>query len=394
LEDTIRQIQEGCRLEAEGKSTIGVGVSQLGSSGAVSALSPATTTAAEEIVGKEHEAEIADLEEDEVKNVQTLEEHILSNLLPVKVRLKKQLAAQQGATRNPAGMPAQRRGMLQPPADLDQGKGTFAMAAEQRRKAAEAARASAEDLSLSAPSQFGKPIVGGGSSLTKNLHGKTLGSKSRPHGHGVGSASLPVTKDASGEATETDGKRKIQYAGMVPGSNQIRSGLSAAAGAHKVIIETPTFLKAQVSAPKAGVAPSIAQRSQASAATFTTLAGAKSKVSAPAAKPTLPEDEQKRIHKLRKKKKKRRNALQRENERQRQIYIRQQAAKASQAPRPAGKKGGKAALMKQQGKKKGPRSVEYICALCNETYTSTNDYNPWWALVSHDCPKCRKSQVS
>jgi hypothetical protein len=38
--------------------------------------------------------------------------------------------------------------------------------------------------------------------------------------------------------------------------------------------------------------------------------------------------------------------------------------------------------------------VEYICALCSEAYSSTCDYNPWWALASHECPKCRKSQVS
>jgi hypothetical protein len=43
--------------------------------------------------------------------------------------------------------------------------------------------------------------------------------------------------------------------------------------------------------------------------------------------------------------------------------------------------------------KKGPRNVEYICALCNETYKSTCDYNPWWALTSHECMKCGKVQI-
>jgi hypothetical protein len=42
---------------------------------------------------------------------------------------------------------------------------------------------------------------------------------------------------------------------------------------------------------------------------------------------------------------------------------------------------------------RGPRHVEYLCALCNETYSSTCEYNPWWALAQHDCPKCRKRQV-
>jgi hypothetical protein len=46
-------------------------------------------------------------EKKEEENVHKLKEHILANLLPVKVRLKKHLAAQQRASRNPAGMPAQ-----------------------------------------------------------------------------------------------------------------------------------------------------------------------------------------------------------------------------------------------------------------------------------------------
>ena len=34
-----------------------------------------------------------------------------------------------------------------------------------------------------------------------------------------------------------------------------------------------------------------------------------------------------------------------------------------------------------------------MCALCNESYKSTCDCNPWWALVSHECVKCGKAQV-
>ena len=44
-------------------------------------------------------------------------------------------------------------------------------------------------------------------------------------------------------------------------------------------------------------------------------------------------------------------------------------------------------------KKRGPRNVEYMCALCNEVYNSTCDYNPWWALTQEECPKCQKTQV-
>jgi hypothetical protein len=41
----------------------------------------------------------------------------------------------------------------------------------------------------------------------------------------------------------------------------------------------------------------------------------------------------------------------------------------------------------------GPKAVEYICALCNETYTSTCDSNPWWTLNTQECPKCLKIQI-
>lgn len=41
----------------------------------------------------------------------------------------------------------------------------------------------------------------------------------------------------------------------------------------------------------------------------------------------------------------------------------------------------------------GPWQVEYVCAVCNEGYPSSSDLNPWWALSSHECPKCGKSQI-
>ena len=135
LEDTIRQIEMGCELEAEGKSIVDVPCANQAQDGSVSSAE-----------AKKQMAESSALmnltkEKEEEENVQKLEEHILANLLPVKVRLKKQLAAQQGATRNPAGMPATRRGSL---VASNRGKGTFAAAAEQRRKQAEAARLAAQ----------------------------------------------------------------------------------------------------------------------------------------------------------------------------------------------------------------------------------------------------------
>jgi hypothetical protein len=397
LEDTIRQVEVGCRLEREGKSTIVAGEEERQQVANSAALTNLTK------------------EKEEEENVQKLEEHILANLLPVKVRLKKQLAAQQGATRNPIGMPAARRGM-QPSAAAELGKGTFTVAAEERRKQAEAAREAAEHKSAMAmaapatPTQFGKPLSGGGSSLTQKLHGSTLGSQNRVHGHGVGIAEPPVpdpttapeaalTEVAAPEdASSPAPTRKILYGGMAPGSNQHKSGVSAAAGVHPMIVDTPNSPMTPLAK-----APAAARTVRAAALKPhpSLVPPPKANSSKPAQQkpyddPDLTEEEQKKVRKDRRKRKKARELRRREKERQRQLFLQQQAVQASQqlpkGPLGGGKKVGKGVM--KCAKKKGPRSVEYICALCSEAYSSTCDYNPWWALASHECPKCRKSQVS
>ena len=362
LEDTIRQIEVGCRLEAEGKSTVPTDAKQ-----------PLADTSSLTKLTKEKEEE---------ENVQKLEEHILANLLPVKVRLKKQLAAQQGATRNPAGMPVTRRGTLQP-SSAEKGKGTFAAAAEQRRKQAEAALQRQKELQEAAAdeqqqqqdeSQYGKPLSGGGSSLTQKLHGATMGKDRKDERQ-------PPTPDS---------KRKVMYAGMTPGSDQVHSGVSAAAGAHKMIIETPSLLQTKQARPPppptAATPHTVVSRTAAAAthaATSSKSVPAGSKLSTKRyLDPTLPEEERRRLRKIRRRRKKRRDARRREKERQRKLFQNQQA------------KAKKKVVMKSMCKKKGPRTVEYICALCSEVYNSSCELNPWWALASHDCPKCRKTQVS
>jgi len=40
------------------------------------------------------------------------------------------------------------------------------------------------------------------------------------------------------------------------------------------------------------------------------------------------------------------------------------------------------------------RTVEYQCSQCSETYPGNVSFNPWWALVQEECPKCHKLQVS
>jgi hypothetical protein len=386
LEETVQQIEEGCNLEAEKDA-----------SGVTAQRDEATKTEDEE-------------------NVQRLEEHILTNLLPVKIRLKKQLAAQQGATRNPPGMPAPRRGSLQP---TNLGKGTFAAAAEERRKQAEAAQLAAQEREqeikrASDSSQFGKPLGGGGSSLTQKLHGATLGSKHRTHGHGVGSAtSTSSTIDEAASQTP-----KILYAGMVPQSTQHKSSLNAASGAHDLIVQDSNFVESRPDIGEADSNPALVMVSVAPAPSATDQqvpVAPKTRGSQPNFTPTMEEDtvpfhspegvemgknphddisisedERRKLRKKRRRRKLMRLANRREKERQLQVAA-QQAQAAQGAVKPvAGRK--KSTASKPPGKN-GPKSVEYMCALCSETYTSTCDYNPWWALAQHECPKCRKMQV-
>ena len=388
LEETVQQIEEGCALELEKNSS---------------------RTAVQR-------GETGKIEDEE--NVQRLEEHILTNLLPVKIRLKKQLAAQQGATKNPPGMPAPRRGSLQP---TNLGKGTFAAAAEERRKQAEAAQLAAQEREqalqrVSESSQFGKPLGGGGSSLTQKLHGATLGSIQRTHGHGVGSAiSTPPKMDEASPQTP-----KILYAGMVPQSTQHKSSLNAASGVHELVVQDPNFVDSKPDIDEPDSKPARVVLSAALAPTGADQpvpAAAKARGSLPKSSPTIKdpilvapgqspesddmvkkphedinisEDERRRLRKRRRKRKLLRLANRREKERQLQLAM-QQAQAAQGAAKPlAGRK--KSAASKPPGKK-GPKSVEYMCALCSETYTSTCDYNPWWALAQHECPKCRKMQV-
>lgn len=428
LDDTVRQIELGCKLEADGEhltvtveqkiqDTAGQDGSPLNTSstgvseGGAGILFEDAENQKEQTTEKEHE-----------ENVQKIEEHILANLLPVKVRLKKQLAAQQGATQNPAGMPALRRGSLQPPSTAP-GKGTFAEAAEKRRQEAEAARLAAQEQReraerrLSDPTQFGKPLSGGGSALTKNLHGSTLGSTQRIHGHGVGSAAKPQDVLVA-EGKPTGHQRRILYAGMVPQSTQQESGLSAASGVHDVMttgslassIDSTCALHVADPSPLEKKKSSVEfPPSNKSESTNSLKLKAKASSSTPSPLTTvenqpLPslgddvsltaEDSLLVLRKKRRKRKLQRLARRRERERNRQhaASVLSQPATGTVAPPKASTIHSKA-VSSMKGPKKGPKSVEYICALCSETYTTTNDYNPWWALSQHDCPKCRKMQV-
>ena len=596
LEDTIQQIKDGCQAEADGgASAVDTTPTVANTAATTDASTDKITTAVDEDhsattdnddndnKAKRDFANSAALtkltrEKEQEETVQKLEEHILANLLPVKVRLTKQLAAQQGATRNPAGMPTSARGPRPSAAAMSGGKGTFAAAAEERRKREEAARLAASQQSSSspgagaggggttseesatpplqpppAPSILGKPLKGGGSSLTARLHGATLGSKARTSGHGVGQAQPAVqsprakepgiakvasttTEDSfdstSGESGQP--KRKILFAGMTPGSEQVSSSVSAAQGAHKMVVTDPTLRAAhraglaaeaieegagalaslsssKVPPPppaprgtkaKAGVvrlahpgAPkpalvvtsgsdssndavvrgsstrssTVASRSTAvpagpasaavakvqaqQVATAAQLA-ARAKARAAAGLPpldtpvtssaaaelrrtgkkstanrgtkrrlsekNLTDEEKERLIRRRDRRQRRRKKAKRlERERirhaafaaqARQAQAQQSAAAvaaaaaavAEQNKADSSKQGGGAAKAgssksssssSSADKKAGPRTVEYICGLCNEVYVSTCEANPWWCLRQQDCPKCGKRQV-
>lgn len=447
LEETMNQIHVGCELEQGGKKSLdGSDVSATSFSGNSSAPAsvqgsetdtsqhasesdPVHTQSLDEEESKREFARSAALtkltkEKEQEENVQKLEEHILANLLPVKERLTKQLAAQQGAVKNPIGMPA-RRG-LQNQRSLG---GETAAADGGGSGACQTHPAAASNIPPAGPvmgptalSQFGKPLKGGGSSLTQKLHGKTLGSQKYIQGQNVA-----VDKGLIGAPSAS---RKVIYAGMTPGSGQVQSGVSAATGVHNMVIESsrhrfavaesfaqdtqpapippppppPSVVKigkdlsigptksqtqAQRTTPSENVG--VTPRTQSVAVTSGNMNKCHGVVSAPNVsqsgtkelKGDQTQDNLKKtiIHQI--------GSQRAAIERPHQLITQQQGT--PNLSRKAVKSG--SVHRACSNARKGPRAVEYICALCNETYKSTCEYNPWWALSSHECAKCGKIQI-
>jgi hypothetical protein len=441
-------------------------------------------------------------EKEREESVQRIEEHILANLLPVKVRLTKQLAAQKGATRNPltapvrAGAPAATTG------------GTIAEKVEAKRKAQEEELLKKQLQQRQTPSQYGKPIGGAGSSLTARLHGNVL------------TAATPSGGDT---------KRPILYAGVAPGSTQVSSSVSAVSGAHPGMIgkdatkalslaeQERRRLKALeenaarvalggAAKPAAALDPrkpaalqkqpegpaTLAARARAIALAGTNEGGA-SKISRPNQQfpmramqqprpalgaasaaaaaanasvpnqynkppyvpvpvPAIPTKPKKRHVKpnfedpaltpeqqfeLRMKEARWRQRKRRRERRRKRlemyysvgsyhavhVSVQQQsvpdqsqnnvetepepitsaaaplpvASHPPAVPPPPPVNSSPTAHVVQACIKKsevyGPRPVEYVCAVCNETYMSSSEFNPWWTLSNHECPKCGKIQV-
>lgn len=447
LEDTINQVQMGCSLEEQGKSTVGVTVP---SSGDMTIDQPQQKTSElktqdviEELSAEEEEAKkefarssaltkLTRAKEEE-ESVQKLEEHILANLLPVKERLAKQLAAQQGATKNPVGMPVNRRG-LQPPGISKQATSSHHSGVTSTANATlstnpECSRGPLHPSS-SGPSatisQYGQPL-GGGSSLTQKLHGKTLGSTT-PRSSNIDGETSVNSKNISVNQSE----RKVIYAGMTPGSRQVQSGVSAAAGVHDLVIENETYKKpnsisstqpsATVSIPPPPPEPQSAAVQASLGTTRPIQTPGQNSIGAvtlpyrpapvvksgpvPVKGKTVPPVNS--VTRPMMMKKVAKEPMDTSQVRQRIGKIdtnvmqktRQKSTESSHfsvaAPGPSTRQISKSAPISKAsntGQKKGPTTVEYMCALCNETYKATSEYNPWWALQSHECAKCGKTQI-
>lgn len=451
LEETMNQIHAGCEMEQGAKICENRGdtsvASRSGNTSAEASLHSSSETGscqqASALDQEESKREFARAsaltkltkEKEEEENVQKLEEHILANLLPVKERLMKQLAAQQGAVKNPIGMP-NRRG-LQPPSATAVGRdktvanGDGNNVVPRQGITSSNATTTGPITGPTAVSQFGKPLKGGGSSLTQKLHGKTLGSQKYVQGQKLAAEQGVLNTSVPGPSAQ----RKVVYAGMTPGSGQVQSGVSAATGVHNMIIETSRHRLAiaeafgkesgskppppppppppnppahsttiglnasgpQSSLPKNPLHVAVSEtkdatpRIQASHMQSHSIAQSTRSAEPGAVRQSVVEKKKEMKHeetintdtvsKI-------------ENQRlevakQRQLNVQQQ--ETLNVPQKKGKPS--VGLRVISNPKKGPRSVEYICALCNETYKATCEYNPWWALSSHECMKCGKTQI-
>ncbi len=452
LEDTIRQVSEGCQLEKKrnSASSIKEGEEEKKSSDASPQKQVSLPTA--EFTAAEASLSHLPPEKEKEESVQRLEEHILANLLPVKVRLTRQLAAQKGATRNPATAPVK-------PGAPAAGTGSSFADAEAKQNAKERLyqQQQPQQQQKPSPSQFGKPIAQAGSSLTARLHGKTLGA-----GASAAKGQSPVPEAA---AAAPPNKRRILYAGIAPGSSQVSSSVNAVAGIHPGLIddgaakasslaeeERKRMKRLEESAARVALGTGVAQTATATALNASkhvpipstmlksppegpaTLAARAQAVAIPqpvaqtkappplVAKPKKPHlppnyDDPSlsagQVSNLRFKEARwRQHKRRRERRRQRlegrgnysssiQQTHRMHPSSAGQSSVPSsinassipGTVVNGVNMAPKQNGFHGPRTVEYVCSMCNEGYPSNSDANPWWVLTSQECPKCGKVQI-
>lgn len=451
LEDTIRQVSEGCQLEKKRNSASSIKECEGEKKSSDASLQKQVSLPTAEFTAAEASLSHLPPEKEKEESVQRLEEHILANLLPVKVRLTRQLAAQKGATRNPATAPVK-------PGAPAAGTGSSFADAEAQRKAKERLYQQQQPQQQKpSPSQFGKPIAQAGSSLTARLHGKTLGAGASA---AKGPSPLPETAAAA-----PPNKRRILYAGIAPGSSQVSSSVNAVAGVHPGLIddgaakasslaeeERKRMKRLEESAARVALGTGVAQPATTPALNVSkhvpipstmlksppegpaTLAARAQAVpipqpvaqmkapSPPVSKPKKPHippnyDDPSlsagQVSNLRLKEARwRQHKRRRERRRQRlegrcnysssiQQTHRMHPSSAGQSPVPSsinassipGTVVNGVNMAPKQNGFHGPRTVEYVCSMCNEGYPSNSDVNPWWVLTSQECPKCGKVQI-
>jgi hypothetical protein len=408
LEETMQQIVSGCELESK--------------------------TAENPDSSNQGEKEKLDSE-----SAQKLEDHILANLLPVKVRLKRQLAAQQGAKHNPAGMPAVRGGMQQLQAAHLQGKATFLrpeVAAERRASiygkgvndepkphaptlnpSTVASSAGADSVAQNSQQEHTDIRENIGTQLSANRNQLPLNSVSvsnTPNTTNIASVKAsskqPQRDSLCQNHVVSDCNPTLKSVAPSPSVRKEDSNKSNSTTLPNVVnpvqqaIPVPKHMKQQI-IHKPGSSHPVAvgmQRSPVVSAAkqppaVATLAQSQAVVTAQQVvsnttteqnqcvlneMPTLIHqtvsikvtEERRRLKRRRKKKKRQSDQI--------RNHIVTQVGEATIVKR-----------SKRTQSQRGPRNVEYTCALCNEVYNSTCDYNPWWALTQHDCPKCCKLQV-
>jgi len=455
LEDTIRQVSEGCQLEKKRNSASSIKEEEGEKESADASLQKQVSLPTAEFTAADASLSHLPPEKEKEESVQRLEEHILANLLPVKVRLTRQLAAQKGATRNPATAPVK-------PGAPAAGTGSSFADAEAKRKAKERLYQQQEPQQKPSPSQFGKPIAQAGSSLTARLHGKTLGAGA------AGTAAKgpsPITETAAAAAAPPN-KRRILYAGIAPGSSQVSSSVNAVAGIHPGLIddgaakassmaeeERKRMKRLEESAARVALGTGVAQPATTTALNASkhvpipstmlksppegpaTLAARAQAVAIPqpvaqmkappppVAKPKKPhippnyddpslsagQLSQLRFKEARWRQHKRRRERRRQRLEGRGNYSSSMQQPHRMHPSSTGQSSVPSSSMnassipgtvvngvniapKQNGFH-GPRTVEYVCSMCNEGYPSNSDVNPWWVLTSQECPKCGKVQI-
>ncbi|KAL3822038.1 hypothetical protein ACHAXA_007831, partial [Cyclostephanos tholiformis] len=193
------------------------------------------------------------------ESARKLEEHIIANLLPVKHRLTRQLAAQRGASRDPVTAPVRGATTGAPssassPARSTEGGGvgnmtttttgvSFAETAEAKRKAAY------ERIGSSSSYPPPPPLTGmvadptamtPVTTTTKSTEAEAERAGGGGGGGGVGGDAIRRSSPPPSRPQPQPQRRAILYAGMAPGSTQVPSSICAASGAHPGLIDERT----------------------------------------------------------------------------------------------------------------------------------------------------------